>query len=250
MKPCAVLVIAVVLTGVSSASVINPFSTSEIITDGQFTGSVNGQIQPNGEWSGVTPLAFDATATQLTPTSLDDPFANSFLYAVVSQGVEGPSELYMMMEYFGRTQSFADGATVATVDLPILINGISTPVIIQLFGDNSLSVIDQNDDSLVTGFDIDAAYGFGQSPESTASHLLIEVEIPLSVAITGGSGFAVMATATADEPDPPISSSIFEIDPNSLSTTISPVLATPEPASFTLVAIGLLLAAGSFLRRR
>ncbi len=118
---------AMLLAAGPAIAVDNPYSAFTITTDGQFTGGVvNGQIQ--GEWSDITPLAFNSPSTssgQLTSVPLGSSQANSLLYGAVAQGTseEGP-ERYLMYDYEPRTsQFFTPNQTVATIAFPLTVGG-------------------------------------------------------------------------------------------------------------------------------
>jgi hypothetical protein len=254
-------------------TVNNPLSSVPIILDGQFTGSINGRIQPGGEWSNVTPLAFIATADQLSATSLGDPRANSFLYAVIAPGDSSNDELYLMYDFLGRTLPFSPGEHVADVAFPITLNSILTPITVSVDAvtvlptlpsaavsvDYVFTVKRDSDGAVIAGTGIEGFVGFGPSPESIMNHLLIELEVPLlipdgfSQILPPGSGVYSPnpafwnAFAVDDIGDPPISGALFTINPDG-STTASSDALVPESSSLLLAGIGLI--ALGLLRRK
>jgi hypothetical protein len=256
----------------SAATITNPLSTVPITTDGQFTGSIGGHIQPNGEWSNVTPLAFIATPNQAVPTALNDPAANSFLYAVIAPGTSAEgAELYLMYDFLGRTLPFTPGDIVADISFPITLSEVVTPITVQVTAVDFIlpaalsapaalnylfTVKRDSDGSLIAGIGIDGGVGFGPSPESMNDHLLIELEVPLliqqsfstvlppSKGVYSPAPASWTAAAADDAVDPPISSATFQINPSGSVTLASDV---PEPSSFLLGGLGL---AGIGLLRR
>ena len=103
--------------------VSNPLSQFPITVDGQFSGGLTGGIV-QGEWSGVTPLAFIspiATNGTLQTTNLGNPAANSLLYAAIAPGVaQTAAELYLMYDYLPRlSQVFTPGEFLADITFPV-----------------------------------------------------------------------------------------------------------------------------------
>jgi hypothetical protein len=241
--------------GVLADEIVNPLSAFEITVDGQFS--------PSTEWSDVTPLAFIAppdNSGTLLRTTLDDPNANSHLYAAVAPGAvaEGP-ELYLMYDYSDRTSlDFGFGEFVADIVFPATVDGAEHMITVQIRGAAAATSVESKGgvsatiEPLVDSFfdifveyagqpapsprlaelyGIEGAVGLGSSPLSSAPHLLIELEVPLLITSTFGvfepsDGIYSPApafwgaSAANDAVDPPISAAIFTINPNG-STTIN-----------------------------
>jgi len=111
------------MTGTQSAlAAENAVSAFEINVDGVFDTA-------NNEYSDITPDAYispdDDTGT-LFSTTLDDPNANSFVYAAIA-GTGGEAdidELYLLYDYLPRTENFDEGDPgefVADITFPITI---------------------------------------------------------------------------------------------------------------------------------
>ncbi len=212
------------------AHVTNPISAFEITVDGLFSGGVSGG-SVIGEWSDVTPLAFIAPPDDtgdLLRTSLDDPNANSHLYAAIAPGVAALDfdGLYLMYDYLDRTNPiFEVGSEIARIRflhniggnqrlVNVLFLGAGAggiPVVIDPEGDGTGEPVDTPIDSFFDVFvDVDldgalgpnpiqrlpgsffgfeGAIGFGPSALGSAPHMLIELEVPLLIPPDFGSGF-------------------------------------------------------------
>jgi hypothetical protein len=150
-----------------AAVVVNPVSQFPITVDGQFTNNL--------EWSDVNKLAFISTNSSLTPVAANDPAANSFLWAAIAPGTESPGdELYLMYDYLARTSpTFAPGEFVGDIHFPITINGVSTPVTVQVraagfsatvVGPAFTFVVKRDSDgAVIQNAGIQGAVGFGGS---------------------------------------------------------------------------------------
>lgn len=248
-----------------AAVVVNPISQFPITVDGHFTNNL--------EWSDVNKLAFISTNTQLTPVAANDPAANSFLWAAIAPGESsGGDELYLMYDYLARTSStFAPGEFVGDIHFPITINGVSTPVTVQVraAGGLNASVVGvpgftfvvkrDSDGAVIQNTGIQGMVGFGGSPETAMSHLLIELEIPLLIQPCAGCKIPPSNGVYSPAPafwnsnlannaiDPPASSALFVIDP--LAGTLTANSTIPEPVTFALTGLGL-LAVGLISRRK
>ena len=246
-----------------AAVVVNPVSQFPITVDGQFTNNL--------EWSDVNKLAFISTNTSLTPVAANNPSANSFLWAAIAPGAESPGdELYLMYDYLARTSSvFAPGEFVGDIHFPITINGVSTPVTVQVrAGGLNASVITagftfvvtrDSDGAIIQNTGIAGMVGFGASPETATSHLLIELEVPLLIQPCAGCKLPPSGGVYSPAPafwgsnlannaiDPMASFALFSIDP--LAGTLTANSNVPEPVTLALTGIGL-LGLGLIARRK
>jgi hypothetical protein len=253
--------------------VTNPVSAFGITVDGLFT-------NPD-EWSDVAPRAF-ISGPPLVPTFTFDSAADSFLYAALAPGVSASQvELYLMYDYKGRTnRSYASGDTIAEIEFPIVTGnltvtlkgkGLEVPLganpapssFFDVFFDVNGSPCGSTCDDLEVGL------GFGPSFGVMGNeHLLVELEVPLNVpaGFFTGSGLPTgpldgvyspapafwNASAENDAGDPPISSAIFNINPDG-STLVCPSpgpcpVSVPAPSPLWLLGLG--LAAMGWRRRR
>jgi len=260
----ACVLVAAAMTALAPAAVVvNPISNFPITVDGQFTNKL--------EWSDVNKLAFISTNSSLTPVAANDPAANSFLWAAIAPGsVSQGDELYLMYDYLARTSSvFAPGEFVGDIHFPITINGVSTPVTVQVrangFGATVVGpgftfvVKRDSDGTVIQNTGIQGMVGFGGSPETAMSHLLIELEIPLLIQPCAGCKIPPSNGVYSPAPafwssnlannaiDPPASSAIFTIDP--FAGTLTANSSVPEPVTFALTGLGL-LAIGLIARRK
>ena len=277
------------LLGPSAASgqvIVNPLSAFSITTDGAFMDGVAG----SGEWSDVAPQAFvspdDNTGT-LFRTTVGDPNANSFLYAALAPGiiVQDATELYLLYDYLPRTSSFFDGGEfIADIDFLIDLPGggygggveEDTPITVQVRGLEEQFTPQVNGGPIPIDVTVDAgsfgtfdpdqlgmevAVGFGPSPHAAFDHMIIELEVGLTVdqfffnpnTFPQGQepdGTGVYSPDPAfwggnfanDLVDPPGTASVFGINPDG-STTVNSggVPAFPEPATLGLLTAGGLL---------
>jgi hypothetical protein len=262
LSACALF--AAVLPGLApAATVVNPISQFPITVDGQFTNNL--------EWSDVNKLAFISTNNSLTAVAPTNPAANSFLWAAIAPGSESQGdELYLMYDYLARTSSvFAPGEFVGDIHFPITINGVSTPVTVQVragglnatvVGPSFTFVVKRDSDgAVIQNTGIAGMVGFGASPETATSHLLIELEIPLLIQpcqgckIPPSNGVYSPAPAfwssslTNNTVDPMASFALFTINPN--TGTLTANSDAPEPATFALAGLGL-LGLGLIARRK
>ncbi|MCE9556786.1 MAG: PEP-CTERM sorting domain-containing protein [Planctomycetes bacterium] len=264
--------------------VTNPLSAFPITIDGAFTDG----IDPfTGEWSDVTPVAFISPPNPggaLTATTLIDPNANAFTYAVLAPGSVVPTdaaELYLLYDYLPRTNSvFAEGEFIGDISFEIHLDGSpdATPITVQLRGASAISEsllsaaaasspFDVFIDAGALGFldaealGIEVAIGFGASPHSATEHMIVELEVGLTVDSSffnpntfppggGPEGDGVYSPAPSfwgggfanDAIDPPATAAIFQINPDG-STTITSISlaaeAVPEPATILLLALAL-----------
>jgi hypothetical protein len=109
-----------------------------------------------------------------------------------------------------------------------------------------------------------AQEGLGSSPNLTAPHLMAEFDLTVGEASNNGNGIydpapAFWSASKGGNPDPPITSGIFSLNPNG-TTTVVPVLGPnggparvpsdiPEPGGLALLA-GLAVSGLTLLRRR
>jgi len=252
LNSCAIALLAIGVSPLLQATqLVNPISAFPITVDGHFSGS--------GEWSDVKPVAFISTPNQLTRTTTGDPAANSFLYAALAQGAAvtpGSFELYLMYDYLARTiQSYAPGEFVADIKFPIQFPGPNTAITVQVRAGSpgvfNFTVVRDSDSAVISGSLIEGAVGFGPSPETAASHLLIELEVPLLIqpgfsnvlapnnGVYSPNPATWNASAAKNAGDPPITSAIFQIDPFGDVLISSDLLPSPEPASFALLGFGI-----------
>jgi hypothetical protein len=188
----------------------------------------------------------------------------------------GPNDaLYLLYDYGGRTQDFSSspvGTFVASVKFPFHIGAQAARPISFIFltgaTAGSFTVGADLDGDGVPDLDaaslgIEAGLGFHSSPHISGPHEIVELEVPLLIQPGFGPGFPSGglqgdgkgdgyspepafwgAAAQKNDGDPPISSAIFQIDPNG-STLITPfsTILLPEPASLGLLAMGGLLMA-------
>jgi len=261
-RPIALLLCVIVCPLASLATTINNESAFLITPDGQFT-------SPQ-EWSDVTPVPFISNSDgTLTPTTPGNPAANSLLYGALAPGLNtvGSSELYIMYDYAGRTNStYASGDVVASIAFTLkdssnnpehihvefIANGAPGPnfynVSVNLDSTPGDDMLDPN------LFNLDAAASFGSSPNFAATHLMIELEADLKIPANFGPAFPTAgldpangvgyspdpsfwrADALDNNGDPPISSAIFQLTPTGQTIItplhiIGPVAALPIPSS-------------------
>jgi len=233
-----------------------------VTLDGSFTNA--------NEWLGVTPAGFysptDGSANAILASP---PLANSFLYGRLAQGsVSLEPTLYVLFDYLGRTNpNFTNGEQVAKITFPTNLN--ASPIDVLLTGTGVGSgiavTVDKHDGTTPASNPfVNAALGFHTSPNAGSSHMIIEFEVDLDLPSGLGGGLVPpmngiygvgpatwLASAASDLVDPPISSAIFQINPNG-DLLITPFeLGAPEPATWGLMLGGLLviMRRGKLLRR-
>ena len=238
----------------------NPASIHNITTDGQFTGGQvsGGQFVIGPEWSDITPVAFTAALTaggNPTPVAAGSPNATALLYAGLDPGHDS---VYLMYDYKLRTNPvFAPGTVAADVAFPITVDANGPQNIDVRFTANAGGGFDitvnglaGSPSVLASSLGMVGAIGFGPSALDTASHMLVELEVPLAIPANFGPAFNRAGTSGVYSPapafwaadlqnnagDPPISSAIFQINPDG-STIIRPSVGpVPEPGSMALLA--------------
>lgn len=254
---------------------------SQHVTDGQFTGPV--------EWDTSRPTV---TSHFFAPGS--DGSGNAWLYTEhVTQA--NLDKLYLMYDYVGSSV----GATAANSFFNVFfdVNGGPDPNAYLVHFDstgftsferplNSPAPIDSNNSFILgpgsgwvplTPQDLSlasfqAAEMFGSSPNNPNNHLMAEFELTVGEPSNSGKGiyspdpaFWSASEGGNDRTDPPISSGIFQLNPDG-TTSVDPILGpnggpiliptqqgaeTPEPGSMALlVGAGLSLSLFAFKRRR
>ncbi len=258
------LVVALMTTSSARAeTVVNPISAFSITVDGQFTDA--------NEWSDISSLSFiSSPPNSLFQTTSGDPNANAFLYAGLAPGVSVvENELYLMYDYLGRTDpNFAAGEFIADIKFPITRQGVHIPITVQVRGDGSggatFTVVQTSSGTPVLDTDMEGAVGFGPSPESSSSHLLIELEVSLNIpdgfssVLPGTNGDGDYspdpafwgASAAKDAGDPPITAALFTINPDGSTTVTNDFLPLPEPSSIALGVVGMAALSLLLVRRR
>ena len=180
--------------------------------DGQFSGGLDARGALVGEWSDVTPQAFITRATDgaMFRTTRDDARKSSLLWAALSPSATaatGNLRLHLFNESLATLpREFAAGEVLAQLDFPLRLDGFTLGVSIRLEavatpGPASLAlspggttfydvwlVID-GAKAPAKRFGLAAVAGFGRSPDSGASHLLVEAELPLVIPAGFGAGF-------------------------------------------------------------
>ena len=245
------LLAATCLAGVIAAgpaladTVVQPPLAGPIIVDGAF----------DANWAGATPLAFISPPTAADPllaTSPANPAANSFFYGAF---VTDDSLLHMLFDFMPRTEAdfLADVAgmsagetkQLATIDYSLSIEGGLEPASIDItFDDTGAFDVDF---SFFAGFHTVAAAGFGTSPNSATSHLIIEMSIE-DFAIPNGP-WQISGDFENDQTDPPAFDVFVDLDPNTTADLSNDHVPTiPEPGS--MLAFGAGLGGLAWLRRR
>ena len=252
----------------------NPASAHDITVDGKFTGGqvVGSSFVIGPEWSDITPAAFTAALTpggSPTPVAVGSPNATALLYAGLDPGHD---DVYLMYDYKLRTtQSFAPGTVAADIAFPITVgaNGRQNiDVVFTALPGSGFAVtvngLAGSPSVPASSLGIEGAISFGPSTLDTLDHMLVELSVPLLIPANFGPAFPGAgengiyspdpafwnADLTNNAGDPPISSAIFEINPDG-STFILPIFPsdTPEPGTVALLT-GLGASAGIFLTRR
>lgn len=194
------------LEGVSSAqgTVNNPVS--------QFLHTIDGQFSPGGEWSDVTPAAFNSTLNgTATPVPFPGPLANSLLFAGLGQKVPaGEISLFLMYDFLPRTTFPQPGELFASITFPVTLppfpqfgvpGGNNSLISVLLVGHQAPAASGEVAEGAVSSFfdifvdlngdgggdvsaatlGINGAADFGPSPLSALPHLLVELDVPLRI---------------------------------------------------------------------
>ncbi len=173
--------------------------------------AINAQVKSPSAAASVAisyliPLAFIPGTTQPTVTQYGDPTAKRFFYGTVLDGTNGQPQLLdiMLDDTLGTNKQFSKGPVVAfSLPLVVLKSGTEYPVAATL----QLTATCNGAASCLTGtvsgtfpvvgtktysaaqLGINFNYNFGPSPNSTTSHGLYEVEIPLVVTTSNDAAY-------------------------------------------------------------
>ena len=189
----------------SSSAQNNGISDFPITIDGAFTNTL--------EWSDVTPAHFfSAPGTTASPVPLNDPTANSALYAAIGRRTPAqPLSLHLLYDFVPRTNPFVLGGEVVAaitfpLHLPVAFHPPGTPQGADI--EQNVSVIFQGGQRDLAAFAAGAiggffdvfvdfldgrplvpaedvglfgAAGFGPSPLSSNDHLIVELGVGLRI---------------------------------------------------------------------
>jgi hypothetical protein len=284
-RALAALLAVLLSVATADAQIVNPTSAFPVNVDGQFSGGGEwSDITPawfhSDTTTGATPVpAGNASANSLLFAGLakDTPASDPELYLMYD---------FLGRQSLPTTP----GEFLGNVNFPVTVAGGASRNLTVTFNENATVTgatvsIDLHDgtgphDPAVLG--IEGAVGFGTTPASivgagspfaTIQHELIELGVPLLIPAGFGSpgssipqggvrgdnkgdGYSpapAFWNANANKSpsvDPPISSAIFQINPNG-STLIQPLpMPMPEPSTFVLAGLGALGLWGIARKRR
>ncbi|MEM7231279.1 MAG: hypothetical protein AAF517_03840 [Planctomycetota bacterium] len=196
----ALICVSTVLTVVASAAPRAENSPSEfaVTIDGAYSGGLdfsNSRLRgaANEEWSDVVPLGFiHASERRGLRSSRVGHYLTDALYAAVLNTRGASLSIDTCLASLGTTRLPSDGV-VARVAMPFYIDGRRQPAFRFVVTNSSRGGLsfryDQNGDGKTEGtaaeLGISAAVGFGPSPLSRDSHLVLEIRWPAFVGRRG-----------------------------------------------------------------